>query len=399
MDHFVRQFIEHCPQQNNWIVLSNFHKIISHSDRIVQKSNGLSSDLLPEHGNLLHVAFNYITASPSAKMLAVVYLQIDDQINWWLIDNGEEDQTIKSKLTVLNHLTDLETGGLIDKKTAKLLGLNRVKWTIPKSNNNNQTIGLTSFLQSQPGKERTNVLYNWIKQSGFVLNLAHNYLIQTTDFQPLPEFSQIKHVVFDQNCQFSDFSFLAKFPELKIFEIRQMPQINGKLLAEILQFAPNVEAFIMEYCSNLDISILWTLLKLKKIRLIKLNYPNLPDYYQAKNAQIIREHWKSCYSKTLEQLDVNSEHLTLEVLDYLVKGCPNLSDILVADSLLEKISHNVSFDHLSGQPLNFACSSEHNKGFKATRPIRFLNLNRNQYSEPFSESMLKIIEGGERLSP
>ena len=420
---------EFCPQNNNWILQLNYQDVVSHVERKMQTfvQGRLVQHTQTREGGLcgppVHIYFNYMT---NDRLVALVATESNDLI---LIDNmceidtsqGEAPPTppskgvmgeeaapptiklnevslpkikgVKSVLTYLTSVSDLASRELFSRSFQKTLGI--FKWW-EKCNNQKEsttTLPLPLLLLKVPHQQRVVFLHtNKLDLTG-VLSLTDTML------EELPVNENVNYIVLDQNCQIGSFKWLARFKGLTILELHQCQQINNGHIAEICQNVRGLEAIILDHCCGLNIRCVLPLLNLTKLRLIKVNYPNFSCQPSEKEVYVTKTEWSNHCSYSLEQLEIDSTSMTLDVLDYLIKSCPNVKTLSVSDETLRDVAKNAVFDDTNKRvedALNFHQASDPRKGIRASRPIRFKNMFKDNFSMPFSKALLAKIqkEGG-----
>lgn len=508
---------QYCPNNNNWILLTNFRQIIDHSKRTVQKIENDRQVAISNHNifkgaDLRHIFFNYMTEDRLTALVLLVGadvgvgfdidvgikvdidvgvkvdIDVDESLSPLpimkteksknkvtqgeevappllkgqqqyivLIDNiGEVEivetegvdappllsgqqhlglentvkeelelqisnfrqlpviKSVQSTITILSKVEDLVNRDLLPKKYQQMIGIYQwskknldhpvTKFSDSNGGNNNLPFYLNLAGQLNENKRLT-MIDRWIRTSGFKLDFSLNYSITSVELLKLSHsqsYNVVKHIIFDQNCQLTDFAFLGNFKELKIIEIIQCQQINNDLLKSICQYAPQTEALILKNNVLTDLRIVLPILKLTKLRLLKIDYENmLCSGRSAKEELISQEEWKCCHCFNLEQLELNSDYLTLDVLDYLIKACPKLHTIVLGEKALKDVSQNALFDEKNNREedkLNFHLMGEMKKGIKASKPIRFKNMQKDLISAPFSKAMLAKIRQNDRTT-
>lgn len=422
-----------CPQNNNWILYLNYHDIVNHAERQIQtfENGNLKSIDSKKIGELGHIYFNFMTGE---RLTALVATRTGDVI---LIDNaceveipqnntsnvnkksdGEEVinlnndtslpkiKGVKSTLTYLTSVSDLASRQLFGRSYQKTLGL--FKWwekcvdvdTISSKDKKLQLPLLLLRNSLSSDNDNSNILEILTNNShSSKFDLTGVISISTETLEQLPIMDNVKHIVLDQNCQISSFKWLSRFPKLSILELHQCQQVNNSHLTEVCQNASGLEAVILDHCCSLNIRCFLPLLNLTRLRLIKVAYPNFSCQPCEKEVYISKREWSDHNSYSLEQLEIDSTEMTLDVLDYLLKSCPNVKTVSVSEETLRNVSKNAMFDETNKREedvLNFHQANDPCRGIRASRPIHFKNMYKDKFSMPFSKSMLAKIqaEGG-----
>lgn len=423
-----KQLIKYCPIQNNWILQMNYQQIISHHNQVVRRvnlDNQCEPSELVEPFSLCHIFFNYMTDQQLIALVLTVANQlvlINNRIEIEQIEDNSasQDETddsieiikpktatplpkikdLSSQLTIITRYQHLVLPEVLSNSLQKAVGLKKWFKNLKILKNNSQLIDYASLFDSSDSDVKLLVkIEQFIQQSGSTLNLEHHYLIDDRLMAQIHSNKSVESVIFFQNCQFRDFSWLVKFPNLTRLEINQCQQIDQTLFAQICRSCPQLNSIKLIYCCNINIRILLDLLKLDRLMKIEIDYPNFYCQLSAKEVLISKDEWKSSCSFTLQSLAINSENMTLDVLDYILKSCPELRDIYLNHQILETVAKNIMFnqeDYDQTKLVNFHSTSDVRRGFKANRPISFKNMFKNYITAPFSNSMLEKIKQKER---
>ena len=419
--------IKYCPTQNNWILALNYQNVINHTGNKIQEvdQSGKLVEIkeLTQPSSLSHIFFNYMTNQTlvglvltQSGQLVLINNQMeieeqpfvkDEQINEDENENGEKlikletkaplpkIKGISSTLTVISQPKHLINRELLSVNMQKTIGLK--EWfgnlsSVSGANANanaNAKLNYSSFFGHYKLKTLLPLVHQWVKQSGNELDFQFQYYLNEKQLSHLPVNQQVTKIKFNQNCQITSFAWLKNFPKLVYLEFDQCQQINEELFREICKSASQIESITVKFCCGVNIRIFLELLKLDKLNKVVIDFPNFYCQVSPKDVLVTKQEWQGVHS-----LYINSENMTMDVLDYIIKACPELKDIYLGDSILKMVSKNIVFNQdESGDNsiLNFHSSSDFRKGFRASRPMTFKNLFKNYISRPFSTSMLEKI--------
>ncbi len=470
----LKMLRECCPQQNNWILQTNFREIVDHKEKLVSKINekgkleafqpttpDLEFDLSAEQ--LLHIGFNYMTENCLIALVLtcsgkLIFINNTCQITSHDQETEPPSGTTVSTTTVSTTTTDEVKGETvintstappppkIEKVTSHLVVLDRPTQLLSAlllSKSMQKTIGLKQWstrIANQPSPSHVKgkflkgvraaplfdystfwnvVLKNadepqllqsglsglfrqWCLQSKGILNFECQTYLTETFFNTLdssdPAWNTVNTVVFSQNCQIRDFSFLGKFSNLTNLEISECQQLDGELFSKLIREVPRLEKITIKYCCGLNLRIFIDLLKLDYLKTIAIDFPNFDCQPSPRQVLIAREEWRSLCSFTLEGLFINSENMSLDVLDYLLKSCSKLHEISLNGEVLKHVSQNILFDPSElrdDNTINFHETEDFQRGFRACKPLMFKNMFKNEVSAPYSSTMLDRIQASE----
>ena len=412
------------PNQNNWILQMNYRDIIQHQDRQVLTLSGETGEI-NEPSALTHIFFSYMTKQQLVALIltkAGQFILINNQVEVEVPkpeEGGElEGETgerliklnepipvvkgIQSTLTILDRPDDLMNRKLLSGSMQKQLGLK--EWN--RSRNCDKVVTSNSTYVDLIGLTKTKTLlpkaYDLILQTAPDVNFQHIYYLSEKQLSHLPQISTVKMVKFNQNGQIRDFSWMSKFPNLRGVSFDQCQQLNDGLVSQVIKSCPVLEEMTFRYCCTLNIRVFLALLNSSSLRRLDIDYPNFHCQISPKDVLVSHKEWKSVCSLTLHTLMMNSEDLTLDVLDYILKSCTELRDLYLNDQVLKMVSKNIVFSENDIRPdnvVNFHSYSDHRKGFRAGRPMTFKNMFKNLCSAPFSRSMLGKIRQSEMNNP
>lgn len=419
-----------CPIQNNWILSLNYSQVINHHNKQIKmfdKNNKLQIiEGLTEPTKLSHIFFNYMTDRTLIALVLtcagqLVFINNQMEIEQDLMEEQsvsveQEEADIKletraplpkikgicSVLTIIDQPKQLVNKELISVNMQKTIGLKdwwqRQSSTTTSNTNTNNRLDYSSFFGHYKLKTLLPLLHQWVKQSGDHIDFKHQYYINQKHLGYLPVNNIVKRMSFNQNCQITDFTWLGNFPNLNELEFDQCQQLDEQLFSTICQRVKKLESITIKFCCRINIRIFLELLKLDYLKKIIIDFPNFYCQVSAKDVLITKQEWQGVHSFSLQSLFINSENVTLDVLDYLLKSCPELKDIYLNDNILKMVSKNILFnqDDNSDNIVNFHSASDFRRGFKASRPMTFKNMFKNYITQPYSNSMLERIRQKEQ---
>ncbi len=314
------------------------------------------------------------------------------------VESVESLPQVHSVVSKLTKLTDIRHLPLcVSAKDLKAIGLRTKKWLQcdfkKKEKEELAQICFMDFINIESQDEYVKLFEKYLKQCGDVLNLTHNYSVTPEILNQIdPLCHKIRQLVIYQNFQLSDFIWLEKFKSVKLLNLWYSHQIEQKHIEQMVEILPELDTFNLHSCCRVNLRILIPLLKLS--RLTKLCIDDRAFWCQKSIHEvfILPNEWRNLSCASLDKLAINSENLTLDVLDYILQVCPNLQHVLVDDGILQMITRNIVGGN---QPelVTFHSWQSPNKGFEISKKVTFKNMYKDTYnSQMFSESMLKKIK-------
>jgi hypothetical protein len=111
---------------------------------------------------------------------------------------------------------------------------------------------------------------------------------------------------------------------------------------------------------------------------------------------ISKEQWASFVDlpgvKSLEYLDINSVMVTKDILHDLLYCCTNIKRLSIHSDLFNKFLKDIDGSYGTGDVLTICATYDDTLSCDFTKPIIIRNLLRDQFQNPFSESMLRVIK-------
>lgn len=395
-----------CVQDNNWIVIYKFDEIVnSPESKCYMIENGIikqTTHISLNRCDLSHIYFTYMTESILVSLIELYdgrLLLINNTLELCSDETSENGvvslpkvKNISSNVYVLNIVYDLKL--CVSKKLRKLIGIYDKNWLYDNFKESQKKeflskINFYDFIHIRDQHEYMRKFRQYIEQSNDRLSLINNYSIQTELLNQLSDYPQVHELVIYQNFQINDFKWLNHFPNLKLINIFNSQQLEQKHFEQIRLYASHLEVVNIHYCTRINLRILIPLFKLDRLAKLAIEDANFWCQLDAYREFISNDEWKLIYCPSLEQLAINSDNLTIDIVDYILCSCPNLKHVIVDSNLMKNISNRAK-DGYKEDTIIFCEWGNTNKGIIYHKDIKFTNL-RKDMSEPFSESMLQKI--------
>jgi len=106
---------------------------------------------------------------------------------------------------------------------------------------------------------------------------------------------------------------------------------------------------------------------------------------------VTNKEWQVLNNHSIEYLSINSDNLTNDVIDHILKSCHKLKKFLVNTLILKRLEPKI-VDGFGPEYVTFQSNEDLRVGFKALKDIKIKDLLKDKYEPRFSESMEKFIE-------
>lgn len=434
-----------CSQGNNWVMLYKFDEIVNHSQRQFYDVNDnqilpISTDKYPlNRTDLSHIYFTYLTEDLLIGLIETYSghlflihnkmsvtdapeeeitqtdtpveqsqtIELTDEVIDQYIDKKDgvkkvenivplpKIEAIQSNIYHLDKITQLKV--CTTKKERKAIGLRDNEWSIDKLKKVQRVelmrLSYMDFIHIKSEDEYINVLNQYIDQCGETLNLTHNYSITPNLLSKVRKHDEVKQLIIYQNFQLDNFQWLKNFPNIKLINLFYAHQIEQKHFEQIVDILPNIEVFNIHFCTRINLRILIPLMKLRHLEKIAIDDPQFWCQRGIHELFILPDEWKGIYCPSLQKIAINSYNLTMDVIDYLLTSCPNITQFIVDEKVMKLVSENIESGYEKDDILVFNSWQNPNKGFQIHKKVSFKNLLKDTYNtQMFSESMLKKIK-------
>ena len=123
---------------------------------------------------------------------------------------------------------------------------------------------------------------------------------------------------------------------------------------------------------------------------------NMKCLHKPLSPLISKDQWISLVdapgSKTLELLDINAMTFTKDIMHDLLYCCTSIKRLSIHHELFNKFIKDIHGSYGSGDVLTICATYDDSLSCDFTKPVSIGNLLRDQFENPFSESMLRIIQ-------
>jgi len=137
---------------------------------------------------------------------------------------------------------------------------------------------------------------------------------------------------------------------------------------------------------------LFTFLQMKHLSKICLDNKRMICQDNPYQGVISNKEWEVLPTNhQLEHLFLNSDNLTNDVIDYILSNCLGLKKFFMNTLVLKRLKENL-VEGSDVATVVFQSTDNPRLGFKARRDFKIKKLLKNEHEEPFSDSMIQVME-------
>lgn len=204
----------------------------------------------------------------------------------------------------------------------------------------------------------------------------------------------INTVILSNNELLESLVWLSHIPKLKKMYISSCMLINNDSVKELVSSCPGLEEISFYNCQSITLESMAHLLSIE-IQSISFMNTTMKCLHEPLNPLISRQQWISLVdapgAKSLELLDINAITLTKDLLHDLLYCCTSIKQISINSELFKKFLRDIHGSYGNGNVLKICATHDHTMSCDFTKPISIGNLLRDQFENPFSKSMLRVI--------
>lgn len=427
-----------CTQLNNWVVINSFNEIFNHKDRKYFIGNILTENekLVPIY-SLNDLGHIYATFMSNDLLITVIKTRGKNG-QYFLIRNKmnvkeEEDIEIKEEVSedkpkeikLVKDENKLPEILSIDSNIYKLDNLGDIVNILSSPEQNSLGIKKKQFLQAEVSVADLNkhvkimkfvasenideYISNFIKsfkkvdkvnsksalrdlEEMEILDLTNNYSITSSILSTIPFQEQITQIILNKNHQLENFEWLKNFPNVQLLDFRYMNNLTFEDILYITSLFKNLKVINLHFCGRINLRVLLPILKLTHIEKICIDDENFWCQKGAYELFIKPDEWENIDCLSLKTIAINSLNLTLDVIDYIIKACPNLTTFIMDTEVFNSAIKNV-INGYSSETIILAPWQSTKKGVQLHRKIKFKNMYKDNYNtKVFTDSFMKTIE-------
>ena len=244
-------------------------------------------------------------------------------------------------------------------------------------------------------KEYKDMLQDYIYLCDDKLRLSMIPYLTHKELQNLTFKDSINTVVLSNNELLDSLVWLSNVPKLKTLYVSSCVLINNESVKELVSVCSGLEEISFYNCQNITLESMAHLLSIE-IKSIGFMNTKMKCVHKPLEPLISKEQWISLVdapgSKTLKFLDINAITLTKDLLHDLLYCCNMIEHISINSELFSKFINDIHGSYGSGDVLTLCATYDQSKRLDFIKPISIGNLLRDQFQNPFSESMLRVIK-------
>ena len=260
--------------------------------------------------------------------------------------------SVDSKIFQLEHLGQLKKCLTVTEQ--KQIGLRKGKYGQLKEVQRKELsrVSFMDLIQVTNEADYQRLLTQLIADAGGCLNLTHHYTLTPARLAQVSNGHAVTQLVLSQNFQLDDFQWLAKFPRLKLLNLwYSRHQVEQHHVEQICETLPQLEVFNMHSCCRVNLRMLIPLFSLRHLNKLAIDDPHFWCQKSIHELFILPHEWKNMDCASLRKLAINSQNLTLDVLDYIITAAPGLTQVLVDADILSMVSRNIITGYDQDRPL------------------------------------------------
>jgi hypothetical protein len=132
--------------------------------------------------------------------------------------------------------------------------------------------------------------------------------------------------------------------------------------------------------------------KMTNLEKLILDNPIMSCQENTYSTVIREEEWVAIDNSKMEIVLINSDNLTLDYIDYMVKQFTGLKLFIMGHLVLTKLEENIIGGYDEKDKIIFRSYEDKSSYVSTHKPLKIRNLIKNKYQAPFSDSMLNIIK-------
>lgn len=398
--HYNRWMFEHCPKKHAWIIYQNIENILQDTEVVLAKKN-LTKVVEPSEVSRESIVYVHSVFAQPDLIRALIELES----GYYIISN----KTLKKREEVQESKNDKLVFEIDqDKKEVEEIKINskfiyfgkKIKDVLKFTNTKMQkSLGLEKIKKTtytdeylRPYKIKNVHDYFDLKSKDGHLDLSYNFEISSEDLNSWEPKNKIVQLTLNTCFQLDNFSWIKKdwaknLTHLNLINIPQLTNLNVEFIGVECN---NLEQLQIFYCSQINIRLILGLAKHPNLKTLSLYDPNLVTQPNKYSGLIQDKEWEFLRNYKLEKLLINSDNLSLDVIDYLIKTFSKLSTLIINPTKCKELHKNI-MPGFSQDMITIAASNKEGS-FKMPRDSMIKNLFKDTFQDPYSESMKNIMK-------
>lgn len=240
------------------------------------------------------------------------------------------------------------------------------------------------------------MLQDYVNMCDDKLRLSMIPYLTMNELQNITFKETINTVILSNNELLDSLVWLSHIPKLETLYISSCVSIHNESVEGLVTSCSGLEEISFYNCQNITLESMSYLLQLKNIKSISFMNTNMKCWHKPLEPLISKEQWASFVDlpgvKSLEYLDINSVMVTKDILHDLLYCCTNIKRLSIHSDLFNKFLKDIDGSYGTGDVLTICATYDDTLSCDFTKPIIIRNLLRDQFQNPFSESMLRVIK-------
>lgn len=389
-NEMIKWMFFNCPKDHSWIVYQNLPDIVSESKYIHIKGDQQIIKLDDKD------QIRYIHSINMTENKLVCLLETKD--GFYLINNEKKGEDLSS---VVIYFPDIKTfNDKVSNSIRKLLMIKK-KFKLSSEEKKINVIPY-DFILCNP-KNYSQLLDGScyddmirltpeVTQNILTLNLNHNMTVDDkmlSDYHPSKLISKIS---FHTNFRLRSLEWTKSdwSQRIKRINLTNMAHFTNNSLGYMVKNMKSLAELYVSVCPQVNIRCLLDILTIDRLEVLCLNDVRMVCQPNQYGGLIKDEEWDVIKNESLKEMAIMSDNLSLDVIDFLKKHCYCLDKMVINPKTLKYMCQNLLTTGDTTNPMYF--NDGGSKTLKIGRDFQFKNLFREQFQNPFSDSMTKVME-------
>jgi len=374
-----------CPKKHSWVVYQSIDDILNgtiyHDDKknvIPAPTNQLTSN---------DINYIYSVDFTENRLVALLETSLNE---FWLIHNVKTKETVNSNVFIFKSINNAircipkRKKNLLHLKSHHLMKL--TKEQLERKVFPYQYAGLNE-------NEICDLLKTDISQGH--LDLSWNFTV-TSDILKSCNFTtddMIEQITFNTCYKIRHFQWLNQDWVTNINRINfvNMSQITNENVEFTVKKLVNLKELFIHFCPQITIRIMNGFKNNNCLEVLCLDDPQMACQPNNYSGLLSEEEWESIRLYGLKKMLINSQNVSLDIIDYIRHSCPNLLSLIIAHEKYDNFKKNV-LDGTDNGENKISIASVNGVKLDLYRNFSVRNLLKSKYEQPFSNMMTKVME-------
>lgn len=390
-----RWMFYHCPKQHSWIVYQNLTHILEGTNYLNSSSNLTNPDQIYYIHSISMDDNHLLCLLETLEGYFLIENHRNQQPDDVDSDQVDSDQVDKQKDKITSTTTFFSTLeeflNQSSRKVQRTLGIKKLH--LMELTKDQQTRKLYPF--DYPRMSNLNIVLDQEVKDG-VLDLSWNFFVKSEDllnWNP-PTNLTINKLIFNTCFQIKDFKWVDTewVKRLRTLEMINLNQLTNRNVEYLVTKMTNLKELYLHFCPQINIRVLLGVLKSNTLSVLCLDDPRMVCQPNVYSGMITDDEWRSFKNYGLKRLLLNSQNLSLDIIDYLRNSCVVLENLIICDEKYQFLRKNLINNSSDPSSRSIMISCTGGRQMQLSRDFMIKNLLKHQNQSPFSESMLRIME-------